>query len=153
MIFASQWDFAKLWWRNASFVATLWKKVKVPRNKVCQKIAQCFSTEISSAISLSFSISEASIGCMIRPLGIRRVQISSSKPTMSDYNCDGHKLTKSEIFFRISCHSKTRAPLIFWVYSHSKSLKFLLCADYFGVFKPFNRKCVSHCVGRNKFCW
>ena len=35
---------------------------------------------------------EAIIGRMIKPLGVRRVQISSSKPPMLDYTCDEHVL-------------------------------------------------------------
>ena len=69
---------------------------------------------------------EASIGRMIKPLGMRRVQTSSSKPPMLDYTCDEHvvntvTLTKNEKNGRRdswSVASFATSP-IFWIYRSS----------------------------------
>ena len=54
---------------------------------------------------------EASIGRMIKPLGMRRVQTSSSKPPMLDYTCDEHVVNTRWL----KAKKKGQKTLIFWV--------------------------------------
>ena len=42
--------------------------------------------------NMVFSTPEASIGRMMKPLEVRRVQISSPKPPMLDYTCGEHRV-------------------------------------------------------------
>ena len=43
---------------------------------------------------------EGSIGRMIKPFELRRVQKGSSEPAMLDYTCGQHALTKSGKYFK-----------------------------------------------------
>ena len=64
-----------------------------------------------------FSTLEASISCMIKSFGMRRVQISSSKLPMLDYMCGEHvvnTLTKSKKWSKkVKLPAKATFPPIF----------------------------------------
>ena len=81
---ARAWVFEKKW-KKGNFQKMIFvrahhqMKVVIP-STACREKDMVFSTRCD----------RASIGRMIKPFGVRRVQISSSKPPILDYTCGEH---------------------------------------------------------------